>query len=343
MKSRRRLYLALSLAVSGLLLGLLFSRIGLSDLVQTLRNINRPALAAYAACALVGTWLRAWRYKRLLEPQPVGWGSILLVTFVRNSLVDLLPARLGSLSYIYILNKRLGFPLETAASTFILCFVLDFLTLGPFLGLAVLAARLGPGIVSGSRLLAVSAAFFVLILLFFWKIIPLASWALKKIKRILQALGWQDKRAARVFEAKSAGIVESIRLIRAGRAGPLVFILSFLIRLAKYLAIFLLLIALLKSHGFSPGVPDFWKTILGTSGAELTSALPVKGLAGFGTWETAWALTFRLLNFDTRLAVVSGLGIHLITNLFEYSLGVLSLLILSVPYFKAKRRQNDPL
>jgi len=343
MKRPKILYLTLSLVVSGLLLGLLFSRIEIGDLVQTLRNISRPALAAYAACALAGTWLRAWRYKRLLEPQHVGWGPILLVTFIRNSLVDLLPARLGSLSYIYVLNKRLGVPFETATSTFILCFVLDFLTLGPFLGLAVLAAGLGSSIISGSRLLAASAAFFVLILLLLWKIIPLAAWALNRGKRILRALGWQDKRAAGVFDKKSADVIESLRLIRAGRVGPLVFLLSFLIRLAKYLAIFLLLIALLRSHGFSPAMPDFWKTILGTSGAELTSILPIKGLAGFGTWETAWALTFQLLDFEPRLAVVSGLGIHLITNLFEYSLGILSLFILALPYFKITRRKHDSL
>ena len=80
-----------------------------------------------------------------------------------------------------------------------------------------------------------------------------------------------------------------------------------------------------------------WKTILGITGAELTSALPVKGIAGFGTWETAWTLTFQLLNFDSRLAIISGIGVHLLTNLFEYSLGILAILVLAFLLLKKEK------
>jgi len=336
-------YIALSLAVSVLLIALLFSRIETHDFIQTLKNIHRPTLAAYAACALLGTALRAQRYKWLLVPKPIGWGPILLVTFIRNSLVDLLPARIGSLSYIYILNKRLGFSFETATSTFVLCFALDFLTLSPFLVAAVLAAGLSSNIISGEALLATSAVFFIIIFWVLWKIVPLSEWVLRKAGAIFRAFGRQDKRAVRVFEEKASAVIESFKAIRARKIGLPVFLLSLLIRLAKYVALFFLLFSLLRSHGFSPALPEFWKMILGTSGAELTSILPLKGLAGFGTWETAWALTYQLMNFDPRLAVLSGMGIHLITNLFEYSLGILSLVVLAFPYFKKARNQHDPL
>jgi glycosyltransferase 2 family protein len=63
----------------------------------------------------------------------------------------------------------------------------------------------------------------------------------------------------------------------------------------------------------------------------LTSVLPVKGIGGFGTWESAWALTLRLMHFSPNLAVISGIGVHLITNFFEYFLGIISLLILYFP------------
>jgi hypothetical protein len=82
---------------------------------------------------------------------------------------------------------------------------------------------------------------------------------------------------------------------------------------------------------------SFWKTILGTTGAELTSALPVKGLGGFGTWESAWALTFRLMDFDPELAILSGIGVHLLTNLFEYTLGIAAVLVLVFPLLNIKR------
>ncbi len=43
------------------------------------------------------------------------------------------------------------------------------------------------------------------------------------------------------------------------------------------------------------------------------------------------------MNFEASLAVISGISIHLITNLFEYGLGFLSILILAVPYLKRNR------
>jgi hypothetical protein len=112
------------------------------------------------------------------------------------------------------------------------------------------------------------------------------------------------------------------------------------IRLAKYSALFLLLYALLRSHGFSLESLSFSKTILGITGAELTSALPIKGIGGFGTWESAWALTLMLMGFEKRIAILSS-GVHLITNLFEYVLGFASILFLSLIRSKKRRKKHE--
>mgnify|MGYP001048189788 CR=1 FL=1 len=63
---------------------------------------------------------------------------MLLVTLARNAFDDLLPARIGSLSYIYLLDGRLGYPFERAVQSFLVAFIYDFLTLGPFVVAAVL-------------------------------------------------------------------------------------------------------------------------------------------------------------------------------------------------------------
>jgi hypothetical protein len=80
--------------------------------------------------------------------------------------------------------------------------------------------------------------------------------------------------------------------------------------------------------------------ILGITGAELTSILPIKGLGGFGTWESAWALTLTQLGFESRIAILSS-GIHLISNLFEYILGLASILILSSPRYREKINKKN--
>jgi glycosyltransferase 2 family protein len=337
MLKNRLVYIVLSAFVSVGLLWLLLSNVKTEDVVRTLFRVFIPALLVYMALALTAAWLRAWRYKLLLRPQPISWPNMFLVTFIRNSLIDLLPARIGSLSYIYVLNKRLGFSFETATSSFVLAFVLDFLTLGPFLIVSVLAVGLGANSLSTPLLLLVAAFFFLLVFLVYWQLVPAARFVLIVFRRILRLGKLEERTAARTAVQKFELTIRSLEAVRRqSRAAP-IFILSLLIRLAKYISLYALFFGLLRSHGLSLGDLSFWTLILGLSGAELTSALPIKGLAGFGTWESAWALTFKLMNFDPRLAVISGIGVHLLTNVFEYSLGLASILILAWPYLRKKR------
>ena len=294
-------------------------------------NIYWPAVAVYAAVALAGAWVRAWRYKLLLAPQSIGWGSILLATFIRNSLIDLLPARLGGLSYIYVLNKRLGFSFESVTSTFVLASVLDTLTLSPFIILAGLSVGLGAGAISVPAVLGLATVFFGIVALVLWKIVPLGRFFLALVGRLASRLGLDGRPFFMTVAEKFRLTVEEVSRIREKRSLFPLFAQSLVIRLAKYISVFALFYGLLKSRGLTLAELSFSRFILGISGAELTSALPVKGLAGFGTWESGWALTFRLMNFDTSLAVLSGIGVHLLTNIFEYSLGIGSILILAWP------------
>jgi len=333
----RIVYVVLSLAVSAVLLAVLFSQIQARDFARTLAAVYLPALLAYMAISLVSTGLRAWRYKWLLAPERIGWGNMFLVTFIRNSFDDLLPARIGSLSYIYVLNKRLGFSFESAASTFVVALVFDFLTLYPFLVASLLAVGWGAEGLPSFVLLAVAGALFVLFGLIVWKLIPLSRLASRIFFFLLKKLGWEGRPKARTAAAKIEATIESLEAIRRRRIYGRLFGLSLLIRLGKYLSLFAVFFALIRSQGFGLGDLNFGKIILGVTGAEMTSALPVKGLAGFGTWESAWAVALRLMRFDPRIAVLTGIGVHLITNLFEYSLGLASLLILLLPFMKRKK------
>jgi hypothetical protein len=332
----KAIYIGLSLAFSAALLWVLLSRIETRELIQTFARIHYPALGVYLAVSLISAWLRAWRYRWLLQPQLIPWKHIFPVTFIRNCFDDLLPARIGSLSYIYVLNKRLNFSFEAAASTFVVAFVLDFLTLSPFVIAAVAVTGFISETISSTSLFIFAGVFFALIFLLLWKLIPLARILLKAYQALLATLSAQSKRWAFLSVEKFRFTIDSLEQIRLRKIYLPLFFLSLFIRLAKYVSIFFLLFALLRSHGFSLPNLSFSKTILGITGAELTSALPIKGIAGFGTWESAWAVAFRLMNFDERLAIISGIGVHWISNLWEYSLGLVSILILAFPLLRKK-------
>jgi len=327
----KAVYIGLSAAVSVALLWLLSSRVGTEDIGAMFSNIYWPAVAVYAAVALAGSWVRAWRYKLLLAPQSIGWGSILMATFIRNSLIDLLPARLGGLSYIYVLNKRLGFSFESVTSTFVLASVLDTLTLSPFIILAGLSVGLGAGAISVPAVLGLATVFFGIVALVLWKIVPLGRFLLALFERLVARLRIGGRPFFMTVAEKFRLTVEEFSRFREKRSLFPLFGQSLVIRLAKYVSVYALFYGLLRGRGFSLADLGFSKFILGLSGAELTSALPVKGLAGFGTWESGWALSFGLMNFDPGLAVISGIGVHLLTNIFEYSLGIGSIAVLAWP------------
>ncbi|MFB0566557.1 MAG: lysylphosphatidylglycerol synthase transmembrane domain-containing protein [Candidatus Aminicenantaceae bacterium] len=342
MPQKKIYYILLSLAVSVFLIWYLLSRIKIEDLLQTFTRIYLPALLAFAVISLVGAALRAWRYKLLLESQPVSWGDIFLVTLIRNLFVDLLPARIGSLSYIYLLNKRLDFSFEMATSSFVVALIFDFLTLSPFLVLAIFVVGLGSTSISSFTLLLIALVFFLIILIILWKIIPFFSFLLKIYHQVLQVVRLEKRRWAKISVKKINLTIDCLSQIRNKKIYWPIFLLSLFIRSAKYVSLYFLLFSLLKSHGFTLKNVSFWKTILGITGAELSSALPIQGIAGFGTWESAWALTFNLMNFDKSLAIISGMGVHLLANLFEYFLGIISILILAFSLLKKKRaKKND--
>jgi uncharacterized membrane protein YbhN (UPF0104 family) len=59
--------------------------------------------------------------------------------------------------------------------------------------------------------------------------------------------------------------------------------------------------------------------------------LPVSGLGAFGTWEAAFTLGFTHLGLTQDQAVVAGFATHVLTQLHDYGLGALALLVLMRP------------
>lgn len=341
MSKKRILSLIFSIMLSICLVWLLISRITVDDLVQTFSNIFYPAFFAFITISLFASVLRALRYKWLLSPTPIGFGNILLVTFIRNLFVDLLPARIGSLSYVYVLNKGLKYSFEQAASTFVVAFVFDFLTLSPFLILSMLMVGLGTISISNMTLLIVAVAFLLLVFLVLHHIIPISRIFLRAYEYLLKFFKLDSKTWAQTSRDKIQLTIGALQDIKDRKIQWPLFLLSLVIRAAKYGSLYFLLLSLLRNQGFSFANLSFWKTILGITGAEMTGALPIKGIAGFGTWESGWALTFRLLDFEQRIAILSGIGVHLISNIFEYSLGIFSILILSLPFSRRKKEKRN--
>ncbi len=322
-------------AVSLLLVWLLMRGLSWEKLARSVLSASAWPLALYALLALAGIWLRALRFRMALPPPKLGLGRILGATAVQNALGDLVPARLASLgSYVWIMSRRFAVAGESAAATFAISFVLDLLTLGPLLLLAV-AARLNAA--SGLPLgwiSAFAALLFAAALATAWWLAPLTRWAARLPRSLARG------REGCVW-AKSAAflerVAEALAACRRGGALARLFAVSFAIRLAKYAALYALTEALLIGAGIVAPHPDLWDLVIGVSATELVATLPIPALGQLGVWEGGMVGALVMMGFAREPATLLAFGIHGITTAFEYAVALLAFAALLA---LSRRRKN---
>lgn len=332
---RRFVYFGLSVFISVLLGGYLLSQIDVKALSKTFRNLHLPSLSIYISMAFLGVISRTYRYHLLISSNKIRFYHLMFVTLVRNLFVDLLPAKLGSLSYVYLINRRFGFPLEIAASSFLLAFIFDVIVLFPIFFIALALA-------GSDSTIFLSAPFIIFSIFIFLSLMTVLLWlhriirfAVKSIDNIFHVRDRKHLKIKLLME-KINLIADDIEALQTRKVKYIkIIISSFFVRIFKYGSLYFLLHSVLTHLNYSFADLNFWKVFIGILGAEFSALLPLQGIAGIGTWESAWALTFKLLgHLDPQIAIVSGFGVHLITQLFEYSLGIISIVVLYLPFTK---------
>lgn len=322
---------ALSIAVSVVLVAVLLRQVPASSIVSTLRDVHMPGLALGALTFAAMVAARVARY-RLLLAHPVGLFPLTLITLVRGMLADLLPARLGTLSYIYLARSRARVPLDDAMASFLLAFVFDMVAIAPLLILAILVT--GSGLDAGVGILVLAVLLFVGALAGVWLLGPALRWA-AGVLAAREARAPSPGFAARAAAALSATAQRVEQVRERGVLVP-VFVLSLLVRLTKFAAHYFVLQAVLVPLGVAWGTLSFFEAFLGIAGAELSAMLPVSGIAAFGTWELAWTTGFTRLGLSQQQAIVSGFATHIVIQLHDYTLGAASLVILMWPASRSK-------
>lgn len=334
-RSRTVITFVVPAAVSIILVWLLMRGLSWQRLVGSVLSAAPWGLAIYGAIAIGGLWLRAIRFRILLsEPKPAS-GSVFFATVIQNALGDLVPARLASLgSYVWLMNRRLAVTAESAASTFIVSFILDLVTLGPLLFIAAAVRFVIAAPAKGSQLPLAWAAIFGLV---FFAASAAAAWWLGPLAKTLARLplALAHGRGNSVWARAAAAldrIAASLEIVRHGGALVRLLVISMVIRLAKYIALFALTESLLAGANYTGPHPDPWDLIIGVSATELIASLPIPAIGQFGVWEGGMVGVLVLMGFSREPATIVAFGVHSITTAYEYLLGFLAiggLLILS--------------
>lgn len=326
---KRKIYTILSIFITVGVMGYLFRIVSVRDVISIIKGMALTPFLCFIILSFWGTFFRTWRYLVLLKVCGVKVPAItmFLVTIVRDFFSDLLPARIGTLSYVYILTSRLGVALERALSGFAIAFIFDIIVIIPLLLISVFS--IGWKIFGKFQLLVSGSLGILIILLVVLRYLPeifrITARICQKFPFLERGGDGLDKTSLKIEEIKNSGVYMRV------------FILSIFLRLCKYAKLYFLLVALLSTWGYGWKEIGFGRFFLGACGAEFSASLPVSGIAAFGAYEGTWAIIFSILGFPQKLAITTGISHHLITQAYGYSLGIMCLGILLLPFFKVRK------
>ncbi len=332
-------YPLLSLLISVSICIYIFNRVTLHEVMAAATAVSLRAFLLFVAFSFAMSICRAWRYLLLLQPDHRGlrFSSLFFVTLIRNFFSDLLPARIGSLVYIYIVNKRLHVPMSSATSSFALCFLLDIISA------AVLGMIFSFGFFSEGRLFAIiigAAAVLCLIAFLLLRFLPELLLLLRRVISTVKIFLLFDRRKKEKLLLFIESLSIEIKKSRESDTYVKVFILSLVIRSFKYLSLYVLFMGLIVGLGENINLFPVVNVCSAMIAAELSASLPVSGIAGFGAYEGTWSLVFQLLGYPEKLSILTSVSHHLITQVYGYGLGALSLPILLLPSMGLAEKQS---
>ena len=318
--------LALSFGAAALLLLALFVLGGVNplDVLHTLVRLSPGVYFLALALHLATTALRAVRFQVLIprSARP-SFRHALPVAAAHNMASYVLPLKTGEAALIVYLRLQCGTPTGIALASLLVSRFLDAAALCTGLAMAcasLLGAGAAPDWMKGTVLaLSLLAGFFLLLSL--------------RGDLLLRGLGlglrWrfvQRTRLGRGLHERIHGLALALRA--AGGGGRLW--LAVLATAPMWFSVFGFYALLAGEFGI-PASVGFHERVLAASLSTLFNLLPVNAAAGAGTQELGWVTGFHvILGVDEKLALTSGIGVHLVQVFNVVLMGLAAHLVMGV-------------
>jgi uncharacterized protein (TIRG00374 family) len=307
-----------AVVITIVLVAILLSQIQIGAVITTLASINPLFLIAGFVLYACSYFLRALRFHILLN-RKVGLRDLFNIVCVHNLVNNILPARTGELSYIYLLNKFHNKKTGEGIATLFVARVFDFIVISLLFFISALMIQDLPEIIMKAvwviTFLMVVIVIFLIILLYF------GDSFLNLAKRFFGRFNLEKKYFADYLLRKGEEAVESFDEIRTnGKVTAIeVIIISFGIWLSLYSVNYDLITAMDINL-------CFFIVLLGSTFALFTTILPIQGIGGFGTIEGGWAIGFIAVGLTKEVAISSGFVVHIVILVYFLILGLLGLI-----------------
>jgi uncharacterized membrane protein YbhN (UPF0104 family) len=296
MKKQVKIVVAVAITIG--LLFILAQSITLQALKEAFQSFSPTILAIAFIAYLIANYFRAARFQGMLEKH-ISTKNLFGIVCLHNLFAQLLPARTGEVSFLVMIKKK-GIAIENNIATLGMARILDAFVVAAILVVGILALP-----TKENTLLTTSVALLILLALGLLTLYARPTWITKIIELILpNKPAWLQ-----TIKTKIIGTIHALSKILHNK-GKIKLTIN---TLGIWLFMYISTIALLKAV-----IPEI--TLLGTllvaSLPVIVSALPIHGVAGYGSTEVAYLLPLVLLGISSETAIAAGFAIHTIELIF---------------------------
>lgn len=300
-----------SLGMGVLLLSWLLAQLDVAEVLAAIRAIPPSLLLLGFASYLAGFAFRAIRFRLLLpKDQPVR--HLLPIVLAHYAALNLIPARLGELSYIFLLKKVNQISTGRSVSNLLAARVFDHVTISTMFLVSVCFLDVPtPWIktlsLTVSGLFVATCALIALLFAYQSRYVLWLRGVLRVLKLERSPLA---QRVLRVVE----DVVEALAALRIAADLAKILAVSLLIWLSIFASNYFLL------HAFQVNFA-FHEVIFSSTCVILLRFLPLQLVSGFGIHETSWVFLAQALGISRQTAITAVFGSHLIATFYLVCFG----------------------
>ncbi len=292
------------------LLGLLLLQVDFKNLVSLILNIPPGLLILGLLIYLCKALVRGFRFWRINAPSRPGYLKMLRLSLASSLASQLLPLKMGELTYVYAVKKDFQTSISQGLSSLIIVRIFDLLAISLLFVLAALLNVL-PGSLSIYFNYVVAFIGFLLLCLL---ALVFAGRFFTAISGRLLAHRWLKKYAL-LHKLQKAG--EDL-LVDLGKYRGKQYLELIGYPLLEWGINFAMYFVLLRGIGLSPHLLD---PVVAVTFAALASLLPISSFGSFGTQEAGWATGLILLGYSQDSALTSAFATHLLALGYMLILG----------------------
>lgn len=294
-----------------ILVAILLSQVSITDVIKTILSINPLFIITGFVFYLLTYITRAYRFVLLLNKE-VHLSNLIPVICIHNMMNNVLPARTGELSYIYLLKKVHARTTGEGVATLVVARIFDLIVTIILL------------IASGIFIRDISLFFsdllwgiYILLFCILAALIALISFGrsfMRAVRAIMHKLHLNRMKTVENILKIGDETVESLENMDMKRNFVSVSAISLLIWFLNIGTMVILF------TGMGIALP-LQNVIFGATFLNIALFLPINGLAGFGTTEAIWTLVFTPLGMTLNDAIISGFSYHIIVLMYILILG----------------------